>query len=729
MSNIIAVPASMNIFFSPENMETGMIQQCELFNTNNSPNTTISPQYLGPGLSVEIRTKNKKNVAVLYKSNIVIKSADLSDHVAKRLFIIEAVQHGAIKLRLAAFFDISRQTIDNYLQTVEQFGLTGLLNNYSPARGINIREQRRRHAPERHQGNTAQQLAEIRKQKREQQQQNQLSFLLSIEPRISAPIAPNDHPYACQHSWKTTRYAGVFIYLMTMASIWKWLNVVTGYFGAGYKIFMVFLLMAAKNIRSIEALKNVRLEEAGLLLGIGKLVSRPVLWQWFYAASQKRQSLSMLKDYFLCQVRSGLVGVWLWFIDGHLLPYTGKERVHYAFNTQRRMPVPGRTSMVMTDESGRIVDFEIQEGKGDLRAYILATKSRWKDAVSVEPVRVFDREGRGMEFFLDMVDNQIPFVTWETNIDNNELDALDDAKFVDEFELNGKQYRVFEQEKIYTVQAANVAGTTDDRSKRTFSLRHIFLWNKSCNRRVCGLAWTGLQHISTQECACAILTRWGASENTFKHFNQRHPGNYQPGFSFSESDNQSIANPEIAVVDKKIRTTKKNLDKLYKQLTKTTDVHNDDGTVRKNNVKEKVKAEIARLEAGLKENQVHKKGLPERIDLGSLTNYDSIKEIDNEGKNLFDFVTTSAWNARKQMVDWLQPMFNNKNEVVDLFYAIADCQGWIQCTAQKIIVRLEPLQQPKRRAAQEQLCRKLTSLCAKTPMGKAMVIEVGGSPL
>jgi hypothetical protein len=28
------------------------------------------------------------------------------------------------------------------------------------------------------------------------------------------------------------------------------------------------------------------------------------------------------------------------------LPYTGKEKVHYSYNTQRRMPVPGRTSQV-----------------------------------------------------------------------------------------------------------------------------------------------------------------------------------------------------------------------------------------------------------------------------------------------------------------------------------------------------------------------------------------------
>jgi len=87
-----------------------------------------------------------------------------------------------------------------------------------------------------------------------------------------------------------------------------------------------------------------------------------------------------------------------------------------------------------------------------------------------------------------------------------------------------------------------------------------------------------------------------------------------------------------------------------------------------------------------------------------------------------------VWNARKQMVDWLRTDYRNDNEVVDLFYAITHCHGWVRSTADSVTVRLEPLPQPKRRAAQEQFCRKLTSLGAQTPLGKRIVVEVGDSP-
>jgi len=41
------------------------------------------------------------------------------------------------------------------------------------------------------------------------------------------------------------------------------------------------------------------------------------------------------------------------------------------------------------------------------------------------------------------------------------------------------------------------------------------------------------------------------------------------------------------------------------------------------------------------------------------------------------------------MTEWLNPFFNNTNEVVDLFYAITDCHGWMKSSPDQVIVRLE----------------------------------------
>ena len=226
-----------------------------------------------------------------------------------------------------------------------------------------------------------------------------------------------------------------------------------------------------------------------------------------------------------------------------------------------------------------------------------------------------------------------------------------------------------------------------------------------------------------------MLGRWGASENTFKHIQARHPYHYHPGFCVAPSEKQDIANPEIKVFQKKIETLQKQLALLYKKLTKTAPVLNHDGGERMNSLHRRLTQEVADSETQLGALKTNKAGLPERIDVAGLTDYRSFKTIDNEGKNLFDFVTTSVWNARRHLLDWLGESYAKDNDRVDLLYAIFNCHGWIRSDDKWVVVRMEPLQQPARRYAQEQLCRKLTGLGAKIPAGKWLRVEVGDSPM
>ena len=277
----------------------------------------------------------------------MIKRCKLADKTAKKLLVIEALEHGAMKSRLASALQMSRQTIDNYQGTVKHFGLDGLVKGYDPSVSKSVRVQREKHAQhnKRIPGNRARQLEQIRREKRqarEEQKHEQSVFKFGYEDSAILVEAENQ-PFSEQHDWEPSRYAGVATYHIPLITEWKWLQLVMCYFVSAFKIFMVFVLMAARNIRSIENLKNVRHREAGIVLGLRQLASKPTLWQWFYDVSDKGRSISLLADYFRYQISSGLVGLQFWFSDGHLLPYTGKQPVHYSYNTQRRMPVPGQT--------------------------------------------------------------------------------------------------------------------------------------------------------------------------------------------------------------------------------------------------------------------------------------------------------------------------------------------------------------------------------------------------
>jgi hypothetical protein len=339
---------------------------------------------------------------------VLVKKVNLSDKIRKKIFIVEALELGAQKSRLAKALNISRQSIDNYQGIMKQFGLEGFVQGYSLADSKSKQRQRKIHSKNsrRIAGNMVKQLAEIRRKVKDQRenQYRRLPFNFGYDTDALA-VEAEEQPFYEEHQWEATRYAGVFVYLIALISKWKWLQLVMGYFGCCYKIFMIFLLMTAQEISSIEQVKNIRSREAGKLLGIKGLPSKPKIWACFYSASNKGLSFSLLSDYFRYQIKVGLVGLYLWSTDGHLLPYTGKERFHYSYNTQRGIAVPGRTNMVTCDSRGRIIDFEIQEGKGDMKAYIISLWEKWHRDLPACPIMVFDREGYDAGFFSRLVLN------------------------------------------------------------------------------------------------------------------------------------------------------------------------------------------------------------------------------------------------------------------------------------------------------------------------------------
>lgn len=669
----------------------------------------------------------KKGTAILYHRSTEIERVDLSDTPAKRIFIVRLVELKVNQTRLAEKLNISRQTIHNYVERKEHFGLEGLINSYHASPDTSLQEQRKKNLAKRPGGNLSRKLEEIRRKKRAEAKKDQgskptqRSFPFSAEGKNEGNgISLEEQPFVEQHDWLESRYAGVFVYIVHLFSQSKLLSLFGKHFGNGYKIFMIFILMAARNIRSLEQLKNVRSREAGIILGLGCLPSKPVIWNWFYRAAHLNVAQKVLNDFFRYQIRGGLVGCFFLFTDGHLLPYTGKEQVHCGYSTQRSIPLPGQTNMVTCDATGRIIDFDIQEGTGNLRDHISVFFDKWQDDIPASALHVFDREGYGSAFFFGLKNKGICFVTWDKYVNHDLLAEIEDNQFTEELEFNGKKYRYFEQSKEFTVST--------DAEKVTFSLRHFILWNIGAKRRTAGLAYTGDYDITGDDCVVGILNRWGASENTFKYLKERHPYHYHPGFKLVTSEKQDVANPILKGLKKLIKTTQNGLVKLKAKLADAKPALNKDGSTRKNSISSTLKRRISETEIQLEDMREKARKEPDRVTTSDLEDYREYKQVDNEGKRLFDFITTSVWNARKDMVDLLRPDWNQEDEIVDLFYAITECQGWIRSNKEEVRVRLEPLEQPRRRFAQEQLCRKLTYLATRLPIGKLLVMEVGEDP-
>ncbi|MFH0780800.1 MAG: hypothetical protein V2B20_02465, partial [Pseudomonadota bacterium] len=102
------------------------MQQNVLFGDERKNNQNID---LGFGLTLDViggQGKKAKKI-ILYRQGVNVRTLDPSDNVAKRLFVVEAIEMGAGKSKLAESLAISRQTIHNWLEIKKHFGREGLI--------------------------------------------------------------------------------------------------------------------------------------------------------------------------------------------------------------------------------------------------------------------------------------------------------------------------------------------------------------------------------------------------------------------------------------------------------------------------------------------------------------------------------------------------------------------------------------------------------------------------
>lgn len=654
--------------------------------------------------------KGKKTVELWRNGGFVFKrNIDTREKSPEfRWLIVElSLEYNAQKTKLSDAFSISRQSINDWIATYKKHGIKGLINSTKNIGNTN-----------RTKGNKARINAADIKRKNMEISKFQLSFEDLTVPKIPT-INQEEAVYEKTVTKHNNRYAGVFVMQILLTSYFSWFNWIIGLFGNDYKIFQIFSFMSAKNIRSIEQLKNVRSKEAGAILGLSKLPSLPGIWALFYKAHKKQLSEKLLKLFFTWQISVAKVSSRFWFTDGHVLPYTGKEKMHKIFNTKKREVESGSISFVSCDFSGRIVDFELKEGGSGLREHIINLHTKWSENFDEKnfPVHVFDREGDGCEFFYNLTKLNCPFITWEKNANRKKLYEKAENEFDKELIINNIRYLFYEDTKDFIHKDSQ-------NMTHKFSLRRFGLINTASKKRTSALAFSAATELSQNDCIYGILNRWGASENTFKHLGNRHPLAYRPGFKLQNSDKQTIRNPQLDILDKQIKQQERELSKQCKVLATKEKLVKKNGEERKNGIYGILKSKINRITEKKQELKLQKSNLPERIDISKLTNYKEFKKHTNEGKRIFDFVNSISWNARKKGVELLESLYPYKNDIVDLFYAIVNCSGSVEITESTVKVILEPLEQSSRRIAQIEFCRKLTHLGAKTPFNKKMIIQV-----
>jgi hypothetical protein len=113
------------------------------------------------------------------------------------------------------------------------------------------------------------------------------------------------------------------------------------------------------------------------------------------------------------------------------------------------------------------------------------------------------------------------------------------------------------------------------------------------------------------------------------------------------------------------------------------------------------------------------------IDAGNIDDYERYMVIETEGKRLWDLAGAIFWNSRKKLVSIFKEYLPNERDLLPVLEAIIKCRGKVRSTKSSLIVKLEPLERPQFRHAQEQLCRHINQMNVQLHNDKTLMFDVG----
>ncbi len=659
---------------------------------------------LGSGYALEWNTPTMLTVS---RYGIAYKTVVMKDTLALRRFAVElVVECGVKKSYLANALHVSRQSIDNWLGSFKKAGFEGLLNSSKGGQ----EEQAKRPS-----GNKARQLEAQRRQAREQAQQQQLAIEFDTRDECGDEREAGE-VFNESYEFQENRYAGGFFYWGIFQHRFDFMELCESFYGKFSIVVSLFAMMLVHRLQSVEQLKTVFKGEFGRLLGMTRLWSKPLLWKLIHGACGLKSSGSFMCGFFHRQARKGCVALGWLYLDGHFVPYYGKEPVHQGYYTQRAQMMPGQTEMYVHDVCGQIVYVEIQEGKGNLKEMMRRMSEEWAAYIGgTLPLIIVDREGWGVEHFLSLEGTR--FVTWEKFSDSQELATIPDEMFGTAFTVNTTIYRVYEQQKEYR-----------DNQGHSIRLRRIVIWNTRTDKRSACVAPLEVGE-DALTVASAMLGRWGCSENSFKWMGSRWNMHYNPLIDTSQdSKDQEIPNPEYRRLHKESKGLKKRLATCERQLGRIPLLTNKDGSVRKSKKRNRLQQEQAQLQEQIRVLKERMEACPERIRLEEASSGQQFKALSVEGKNLWNVAQALVWNSRKQLLDILSIYLPNVRDQIPVLEAITHARGWVRSTPETLEVRMEPLETPRFKAAQIQLCRALNDMEIRLSNGKRLLYDVGPAP-
>jgi hypothetical protein len=543
---------------------------------------------------------------------------------------------------------------------------------------------------------------------------------ISAEPSFEGADTARENTISQLKKGIATPYAGMLFYQLFLGEL-NFSNLFTDfkppekgqYSFEDICLSLIFGLV--HGLSSIEAHKLINPSQFGPIFGLLRSPDPITIRTYLEIMAEQYISDSVIDKFAVQVLKIGAINPDVFFIDGHFLPYYGRNVLAKGWHTVRCQALKGNEIYVVSDIEKRPLMFITEGCEIDFRPIIHRLAGKIVDYGIKRPVLVFDRGGYGVHFFSEL-NQYADFITWGKHIRKEELMSVRQEDFTVGLCVNGRCYEISQLDKILTESAATAK--KEGRSERSnVNLRMLVIReiNKKTGeekgRRLSVL--TCDKQRPSWEIAYFMFNRWGKSENFFKEIMSIFNFNYQPGYVIDEMEHQPLFdNPEVTIIRSTVKSIKKGIKKIEGDKAILQLEHQNTGKQRtaatidtlENKIHEKLE-DMAGFEKKLQE-------LPEKITLESLLGK-PMSRCDLEKKRIYDLLQIIAYHARERLVQEFRYEYKRPHDVKQILDKITGKGGYVKLIGQTLVVLVDWIERPAHRKAAQGLCRRINSLGIK----------------
>jgi transposase len=380
----------------------------------------------------------------------------------------------------------------------------------------------------------------------------------------------------------------------------------------------------------------------------------------------------------------------VFYIDGHVRPYTGKHTTRKAWRMQTKKASPGVSDYYLHDEQGRPLMRIADPTNGTLTDWLLPIGQLIREALggNTKVLLAFDRAGAYAEHMAELRDDKLEFVTYERA----------PYKLLPNREFKHKRWQQIGRKRIRFVELAR-----KNLGKGRGRVRRIYVQTKNGEQ----LSVLAVSDAPAKVLLEVLFCRWSRQENKFKHDNERWGTNQLDGRQVQDTPaDEVIPNPARRRLDREIRIVRAAEGQARRKLAQLAEDH-----PKRQRYEEDLENALERQ----REILALRPEVPTHAPVGETELAGELVHHPGHYKLVIDTLRIACANAESDLAVWLGSQMPRPAEAKKALAKLFAAPGVVRPNRKSITVTLEPAGTPTELQAYRALMSLLNTLALQLP--------------